>query len=322
MKKALFLFSIFTLIIGCQQENPPQNHRDHQANHVAVIIDDLLWNGEIGDTLRQRLASPVLGLTQEEPLFTLDQYPQKILEGYMSHSRNIVVVKRGPKKNFEIKLDQYTIPQTVVYISGRNTDELIDVIQANSAKMISQIRNREIYCMQENFKKSALNVNRIRDKFGISIVVPTEFKYVKEADNFIWLKKDITSGNTNIAIYQVPLNFVMPKSDVVNNVVRIRDSVAALYIHGAAEGTVMITEKSYSPYLFKTKIDGKRAFEIRGTWELDRNMAGPFVNYTVIDSVNNRALIIEGFCHIPAKHKRDLMIELEAIIKSTKFNSK
>ncbi len=320
MKKALFLFPFLLILLNCQQKNVPQNHKDHQANHVAVIIDDLLWNGEIGDTLRQRLASPILGLTQEEPLFTLDQFPQKLLEGYMSHSRNIVVVKRGPAKDFEIKYDEYTVPQTVVYISGRNTDELIDVIQKNSATMISKIRNRELFCLQQDFKKSALNVNRIQQKFKVSLVIPTEFKYVAEGEKFLWLKKDITSGNTSIVIYEVPLDLVLPKANVVNNVVRIRDSVAALYIHGAAPGTVMVTEKSYSPYLFKTAIDKKPTFEIRGTWELDRNMAGPFVNYTIVDTLNNRALIIEGFCHIPAKHKRDLMIELEAIIKSTTFN--
>lgn len=322
MNKALFLFVFTLILLSCQQKNVPQNHPDHQANHVAVIIDDLLWNGEIGDTLRQRLASPILGLTQEEPLFTLDQYPQKILEGYMSHSRNIVVVKRGPSKNFEIRYDEFTVPQTVAYISGRNTDEIIEVIQKNSQTMISKIRDREIFCLQQSFKTAALSDNRIRQKFDLSLTIPTEFKYVKEGDNFLWLKKDITSGNTSIVIYQVPIDLVLAKADVVNNVVRIRDSVGELYIHGAAPGTVMVTEKSYAPYLFKTKIDNLPAYEIRGTWELDRNMAGPFVNYTILDTLNNRAVIIEGFCHIPAKHKRDLMIELEAIIKSTKFNSK
>ncbi len=322
MKKALFFALFCMLYISCQEINPNEHHSDYHANHVAVIIDDVLWNGEIGDTLRQKLASPVLGLTQEEPLFTLDQYPQKFLEGYMSHSRNIVVVKKSLEKNFEIRFDEFIAPQTVVYISGRNTDEIISVINQNAKAMISKIKSREIYCLQLTFKKSALNSNRIQQKFGVTMVIPTDFKYVKEESEFLWLKKDIISGNTNILIYEVPINHILPKSDVVNNAVRARDSIANLHIHGAVDGTVMVTEKSYSPYLFSTKIDGIPTFEIRGTWELDRNMAGPFVSYTILDSENNRALIIEGFCHIPARHKRDLMNELEAIIKSTKFVKK
>lgn len=319
MKKALFFVLLSLSFWQCQQTNPLENHSDYHANHVAVIIDDALWNGEIGDSLRQKLASPVLGLTQEEPIFTLDQYPQKVLEGYMTHSRNIIVVRKGAPKKFEIRYDEHVVPQTVVYISGKTTDEITDVIQQNATTMMNEIRKREIYCLQENFKKSALNVNRIQHKFGITMLIPTDFKYVKEGDNFLWLKKDINSGNTNIVIYQVPLSAIMPVSEVVSNAVRIRDSVAAMHIHGAVPGTVMVTERSYSPYLFSTQIDGNSTYEIRGTWELDRNMAGPFVNYTVIDSVNNRALILEGFCHIPARHKRDLLMEFEAIITSTKF---
>lgn len=322
MKKALFFAFLFLLFVQCQQTTPSDhNHDSDHANHIAVIIDDLLWNGEVGDTLRQKLASPILGLTQEEPQFTLDQYPQKVLEGYMSHSRNIVVVRKGISKNFEIRYDEFVVPQTVVYISGRNTDEIISVIQQNANSMIAKIKSREIFCLQQSFKKSALNVNRIQKKFGINMVIPTDFKYVKEGEDFLWLKKDIISGNTNILIYEVPLHHMLPKTKIVGNAIRIRDSIANLHIHGAVPGTVMVTEKSYSPFLFTTKIDNTPTFEIRGTWELDRNMAGPFVSYTILDSVNNRALVLEGFCHIPARHKRDIMIELEAIIKSTKFQN-
>jgi hypothetical protein len=34
----------------------------------SVVIDDQLWNGEIGDSIRNKFASPVIGLPQEEPL--------------------------------------------------------------------------------------------------------------------------------------------------------------------------------------------------------------------------------------------------------------
>ena len=45
------------------------------------FIDDNLWNGEIGDSIRKKFAAPVDGLPQEEPLFTLNQYPTKVFEG-------------------------------------------------------------------------------------------------------------------------------------------------------------------------------------------------------------------------------------------------
>jgi hypothetical protein len=35
----------------------------------------------VGDSIRNKFASPVLGLPQEEPIFLLNQYPVKLLEG-------------------------------------------------------------------------------------------------------------------------------------------------------------------------------------------------------------------------------------------------
>jgi hypothetical protein len=51
-------------------------------------------------------------------------------------------------------------------------------------------------------------------------------------------------------------------------------------------------------------------------------MNGPFINYAIQDKTNNRILVIEGFCYAPSKQKRDLMFELEAIIKSVQFFKK
>jgi hypothetical protein len=40
-----------------------------KINNISVIIDQQ-WNGEIGDSIRNKFASPVIGLPQEE-LFLL-----------------------------------------------------------------------------------------------------------------------------------------------------------------------------------------------------------------------------------------------------------
>jgi hypothetical protein len=63
-------------------------------------------------------------------------------------------------------------------------------------------------------------------------------------------------------------------------------------------------------------------FETKGTWQLENDyMSGPFINYSILDKKNNRILVLEGFCYAPSKEKRDLMFELEAIIKSVKFEN-
>jgi hypothetical protein len=51
-------------------------------------------------------------------------------------------------------------------------------------------------------------------------------------------------------------------------------------------------------------------------------MAGPFINYAIIDKKHNRILVLEGLCYAPSKEKRDLMHELESIIKSVAIEKK
>jgi hypothetical protein len=111
---------------------------------------------------------------------------------------------------------------------------------------------------------------------------------VQEPD-FIWLKKELVSGNTSLLLYQVPINAIKNKDNLVSNIIKMRDSVGALYIHGKEPNTDMITE-AYSPYFFKIKLDGKLTYEMKGTWELRNDfMSGPFINYAILDE-NDRVL--------------------------------
>ena len=103
----------------------------------------------------------------------------------------------------------------------------------------------------------------------------------------------------------------------IANIVKMRDSIGDLYIRGTELDTHMITEEGYAPYLFKVKLNGKETYETKGTWELKNDfMSGPFINYAIVDEQNDRILVLEGFCYSPSNEERDLMHELESIIKS------
>jgi hypothetical protein len=63
-----------------------------------------------------------------------------------------------------------------------------------------------------------------------------------------------------------------------------------------------------------------QTIETRGTWEVKNDyMAGPFLNYIIQDTINNRLLVMEGFVFSPSIQKRNYMVELEAIFRSLKI---
>ncbi|HEY4617861.1 MAG TPA: DUF4837 family protein [Flavobacterium sp.] len=325
MNKAHFLFLFISFyFFSCAKKNDDLPRKTTgKINSISVIIDDQLWNGEIGDSIRNKFAAPVIGLPQEEPLFTINQYPVKLMEGFMTDSRNIIVVKKGGKNKFVIKKDQYAAPQNVFHITGKTADAILTIIQNNTSEIIKIIRQTEIDEIQRLNKKSLLDPKTVNNKFHISVDIPSSYEYMVQGDNFIWLKKEIVSGNTSLLIYQVPIESIKNKDNLVSNIIKMRDSIGRLYIHGKEPDTDMITEEAYSPYFFKIKLDEKVAYEMKGTWELKNDfMSGPFINYAIIDEINDRVLVLEGFCYSPSKEKRDMMLELEAIVKSVAVGKK
>jgi len=319
MNKTYFLLFFVSLIfLSCKNESDSIIRQSRgKINTISVIIDDQLWNADVGDSIRNKFASPVIGLPQEEPLFNINQYPTKLLEGFMTDTRAIIVVKKATINKFQIHKNQYASPQNVFHISGKNPSDIIACIEKNYAKMIQIIKEGEIGETQKISKESLLDTQIIANKFRINIAIPTGYIYVLQKSNFIWLKKEIIGGNTSLLLYQVPLKTINRKGDLISCIIKMRDSIGDLYISGKDFNTNMLTEEAYAPYLTKSSQDGKEIYQTKGTWQLNNDfMSGPFINYAIVDPEYDRILVLEGFCYAPSKDKRDLMHELEAIIKS------
>ena len=317
----LLLFTAF-LLISCKDEPNVKGLSDSSGNinNVSVFIDEVMWNGQIGDSLRKKLAAPVDGLPQEEPTFNINQYPTKICDGFVKKGRNIIVVQKTDKTGFGASKDQYAAPQNVFYISGKTTNDVLNIIENKASQIIQTIRKGEILENQKRMKKALVNDKNIKNRFGVTMNIGYGYNYETINDKFIWLRKEYQSGYNSILVYEVPINRIENQNEIVQNIISIRDSIGKANVHGMLDNTWMITEEAYAPYLFTTTLDNKPAFLTKGTWELKNDfMAGPFINYAIKDTTNNRYLIIEGFTYLPSKAKRDHMFELEAIINSAKI---
>ena len=325
MKKIAILTFVALSFLSCKETSKEDkqavlSESNGKINNVSIIIDDNLWNGEIGDSIRKKFAAPVDGLPQEEPLFTLNQYPTKVFEGFVRKSRNIIIVKKDKEAGFASSVDKFAKPQNVFFISGTDTEDVLKVIEEKSAEIIKSIKASEIVENQIRMKKSLVSDSQVQKMFGISLKIGFGYKYDMVKDKFIWLRKEFNSGYNSVLIYEVPISTVEKDNNIIANITAMRDEIGKANIHGTLPNTWMITEAAYAPYLFDVTVAGKKTYLTKGTWELKNDfMAGPFVNYAIKDTKNNRYLILEGFTYNPSKSKRDLVFELEAIIQSVKF---
>jgi hypothetical protein len=316
----LFMCGTFASLISCKNQEELKPEVPSQINALAIAINDQLWSGEIGDSLRKKFAAPVDGLPQEEPLFTIQQFPIRLFDTNKNLNRNLILIKKEEKTSYQLIKNRYLKPQNLAVISGKSNAEILKFIEESADSLVTIFRETEIKRNQMLIRENLLSDVKITKRFKILLDVPATFQYVMEKPNFIWLKKEILSGNTSILVYKVPFKTLLKNDNIVKNIIEMRDNVGARYIKGKDNNSRMITEESYAPYFDVTVIDKKRAYETKGTWELKGDyMSGSFLNYAILDRKKKEFIVIEGFCYAPSTSKRDLMMELEAIIKSVKF---
>ncbi|MGY0391252.1 DUF4837 family protein [Bizionia sp. KMM 8389] len=324
MQKFLLVLVSFLLVTACN-DGKSSNTRilsesSGKINNLSVVIDNDLWDGSVGESIRNILAAPVHGLPQDEPLFILSQIPPTVFTGFARNSRIVLKIEKSDSSNVKIANNVFARPQRVVVVSGKNAEAISKQITDNAGQIVTALKNEEIKEQQRRIKLSLHENNTIQEKLGIAINFPSAYRIATEDDKFYWIRKDITTGTTNILLYELPYNRVTDTDSLVGEIIKIRDSIGQKHIPGPLDGSFMITEDAYTPFLAKTTIDDKLAFETRGIWDVKNAfMSGPFVNYVIDDKANNRLLVVEGFAFAPSVSKRDYMFELEAIIKSIDF---
>jgi hypothetical protein len=326
MKNIIFLTVLLaSLLVGCDNSKSANKiiltDSSGNINNISVVVENQMWENSVGEALRKSLAAPVDGLPQEEPLFSLNQMPPEAFSGFVRKNRLFVKIEDNKAANFKIFTNPFAQPQTGVLITGKNSEEIIAQINKYSDSIVGVLKITEIKEKQRRINKSLKDDANLQKLFGVSLKFPTAYRYAIEDEDFFWIRKDIPRGNIEIMIYQVPLSVIDGDTNVVANIIKMRDSIGKARIPGPVNGSYMITEEAYAPYLFDSEIDGKFAYETKGTWEVKNAfMAGPFINYAIRDTANNRYIILEGFAFSPASAKRDNMFELEAILKSAKIN--
>ncbi|MDP5062944.1 MAG: DUF4837 family protein [Maribacter sp.] len=328
MKKRILLcfLAILGLSIACKEDGKADYLPESVGamNTLTVVIDNDLWNSSVGDAIRENYTAAAQGLTWDEALFSVTQIPQQIFTGSIRNTSSVLYVMEDTLNVAHMKTNMYSKPQKVGVIKGRNRDELIANIKKTAPEFIADFKTLEIEKAQKRFQISLNKEKALEEKFDISMKIPSIYRVGREEDNFVWIDRQIQKGNMNIIAYTMPWDSFQNDSTFVQDIIKMRDSIGSLYIGGEdipGKQNHMITEKAFSPYVFPAEVSGNKAAEVRGIWEMSAYpMAGPFLTYIINDKENNRKLILEGFVFAPATQKRDYMFELEAIMKSVRFN--
>ena len=326
MKKSITVLCLSYLLISCMDNTVVLPRSVGAFNKVTVVAKGSLWAGDVGDQIRNSFGELMVGLPQPEKTLSVGHVAPNGFTSMMRSNRNVLVIELSDKTSYVKTTNKYANPQTLIYLSAKDKMGLLSSLKEHMSEIIQTFKESDIKVLQRSFYNKRVNDSMYKTlkKLNISLTIPEEFKTVDDTGDFLWLRQHLKSGiargagNNNILVYSLPLNDQTMSS---NNIISMRDQIGEKYIPGSKQGMYMITEAAYTPRTTKIEILGNDAFETRGKWEVKNDfMAGPFLNYAIIDKKNNRLLVVEGFTYAPSVNKREFLFELEAIAKSLKIN--
>ena len=309
------IYTLFTILVffSCSESKETLlPGSSGNINNISVVINDELWDGTVGEVIRESLSRPIYGLPQIEPVFSLNHIPSKIFSGFVTKSRTILKIDISEKEGLFSFKNSYASPQRIIQITAKTPEKIISIIKENLNSIFSSLYFSEIKEKQRRISKNLNQTKSVFETTGVSLRFPSAYRVAKVDSNFVWIRRDIETGSVNL--------FISRQSNKTNkSIIEIRDSISKRYIPGPTENSFMATDLMYKPNTQEIYIGDKQVSETRGLWEVSGQfMAGPFLNY-MIEIDEGETLVLDGFVYSPGTNKRNYIFELEAIIRSVRF---
>jgi hypothetical protein len=282
---------------------------------LLVVAEDAVWDGIAGDYVRKYFTTPQYGLPQPEPVFTLRQVNPKEFNTLLQHARNLIVLEKQSDSSYRVAQNVFAKPQLMAAFTGTEKQ-----MAQSMAKVHTELYNT-FYAAEIDVMLQRLQPARMEElpdmltNMGVrDMVINRAFEVEHEHDSLLVMWNKTVKSDQGIIVYTRP----MRENEIVeSSILATRDSLVKQYIPGEREGSYMITESILPPEVTPTTIDGMLAFEMRGLWRTRGDFkGGPFVNYTILDEKNQRVIMLEAFVFAPEIKKRNLLFELECMLRS------
>ncbi|MCX7697250.1 MAG: DUF4837 family protein [Bacteroidales bacterium] len=312
---------IFLLLLACNQ--PSEKKLPVSTGTMAevlVIMPGSLWNSQVGSFVKNLLQQDFKGLNASEPIFIPRHIePQKFDGIYLTFRKILrVTIADTVKKNRILFIkDLHSHPQLLVDVYATDDTSAIESIKQFGQKIITSFQETEITRLQEVFKEH-MNVKikkQLSDQFGFYLTMQESFYIAKTSNNFAWLRFEPRDYSIGILVYT--RDFKDSSQLTSDSIISYRNLMTKKHIPGQLEGSYMSTEDQFEPEVCTVKFKNIQAIEIRHLWKtVNDYMGGPFLSYTFLDSSKSTIITIEGYAYYPNHDKRELMLQIEAILKS------
>ncbi|MDR0205812.1 MAG: DUF4837 family protein [Bacteroidales bacterium] len=320
--RKVLIFTICLLIFtSCGKRFIVEHYSTGKAGEIILILDSKQSSDFVRNYIEKTLMQPQPALNQIEPMFDLLRLENKDLNSYFQRHRSILqfeIDSNSYSNTISFEENVWAKPQVYIFFRGNSMDSLLLLFQQNENEIINILYENDLrrvisYALENN---DAFIEKRIKERFGIFITVPKNYRIAREEKDFIWLCFRTARNDRFIMIYRTSgLNLSR------ESLIAVRNDKTKAYIPGAVLSAYPIVAEiePFPLYTESVGIGPNTGAELRGLWEtVGDKMGGPFYNFSFICSSSNQTISVDGFVYAPTEDKRNYLREVEAIVKTVR----
>jgi len=288
-------------------------------SELLLVMPDELWEGPAGEAFREIYLADQEGLPQSEAYFDASRVEPKDVNKILQKTKSIMWVEKSDTSFVKMQKDLWARPQRIVRITAPTEKAITKEIKGSAKHVIDAFQQHDMSVIQSRLRKSAYAYTHENlKKSGIkSMLLHKGFDPTLDKEELkIFATKTIKTIQY-VIVSERPMTEGMVS---VDDIIAHRDSIGKNYFEGTHEGSYMETELMIPPTIETTEISGMFALETRGLWRMEGDfMGGPFLSYTIYDEKNDRILTVESLLYGPTAKKRNVVLEMEAMMRSIKL---
>jgi hypothetical protein len=318
-RNLIFVLLSSSILFSCTEGSTKGPNSTGRGSEIIVVCSKAKWNSAVGDSIREALMQPMVGLPEDEPEYTLINIPEANFTKFLQTHRNVLIVDfndDNEKSSVETLQNVWAHPQRVIKVKVAS-DTAFFTIFAKRKEAIKELfnQNERARFSAENALRQNFEAEKVlSEKFGINMVISKDFYLAKKMNDFVWLRFETNANSLGLLIYSYPYKDTAQMNPAA--ILTARDRYTQLYVPGPLDGSFMTLERQfYTPVSSKILFKGLFAIETQGLWKTKGDfMGGPFINYTIVDAPRHRIVVFDGYVYYPNKSKRNYIRQLESII--------
>ncbi|MFV1980955.1 MAG: DUF4837 family protein, partial [Rhodothermia bacterium] len=309
---------------------------------ITVVADTRVWEGPVGQAVREELGKYIETLPVAEPAFTLEQFDLTTNDLFkrVIKKRKYVVFVASLDEDSDVGryiragLDSTAISsiqagtsgimmrpnawyrkQLVVYLIAPTAEDLIADIHAQGENLRyafnEATRDRLTEHMFRRMRQEDLEQVLI-DGHGFAVNVQYDYFIAQDTTNFVRLRRVLSDTWREFFVYYV--DDADPNDLTPEWILATRDSLTKQYIRGTFEGSYVEVDRRRPVTSENIDFLDRFGYETRALWHMTGDaMGGPLVNYSFYDEEQRRIYMIDGMVFAPRYNKREFLRQVEAI---------